>query len=163
MDFEKLDKRSILSWRLGRLITFIVTATIFLIGILFLKNYEIPQTIESSIIIGFGLILTYMLFGMIIYPEIEYRQWRYCITEDKVEIRHGIFFITTTIIPIIRIQHISASQGPINRRLGLHNITISLASGSFTIEGLTQEKADKISQYLKDKLYSRLNSKGDLL
>lgn len=161
MEYEKLDKRAILSWRLGRLISLIIISIILSIGTLITKIINLSPTIYMYIYIGCGLIITYKLLSLIFYPEIEYRQWKYLITEDKVEIHKGIFFINTTIIPIIRIQHISLSQGPINRKLGLYQVTISLASGAFTIEGLTEEKANKISEYLKNKLYTRLKSKGE--
>ena len=98
--------------------------------------------------------------AFLIYPEIEYRQWRYLITEDKVEIRHGIFFVETTIIPIVRIQHITISQGPIRRRFGLFGVKISLASGEHEIVGLTEEKAARVSDYLKTRLYVRLEEEG---
>lgn len=161
MEYEKLDKRAILSWRLGRLIGLIIISIILFIGIIITKIFHFSPTIYMYIYIGCGLIISYKLLSLIIYPEIEYRQWKYLITEDKVEIHKGIFFINTIIIPIIRIQHISLSQGPINRKLGLYQVTISLASGAFTIEGLTEEKANKISEYLKSKLYTRLKSKGE--
>jgi len=97
------------------------------------------------------------LIGIILYPIIEYKQWRYAITEDKVEIRHGIFFITTTVIPIIRVQHITISRGPIYRKLGLSAVKIFLASGSFEIEGLRENIANTISENLKSRVMERLN------
>jgi len=97
------------------------------------------------------------LIGIVIYPIIEYKQWRYAITEDKVEIRHGIFFVTTTVIPIIRVQHITISRGPIYRKLGLSSVKIFLASGSFDIEGLLENTATVISESLKSSVMERLN------
>lgn len=99
---------------------------------------------------------------MIIYPAIEYRQWFYSISEDRVEIRHGIFFIKNSIIPIIRIQHVTVEQGPIYRRFGLYNVVISLASGNFQILGLSREKAEEISKNLNHRLYARLESEGKI-
>ena len=97
-----------------------------------------------------------------LYPELEYRQWGYIVEEDRVVIRHGIFFVKKVIIPIIRIQNITVSQGPINRKLGIYSLEMSLASGSFAIEGLNKETADFISENLKAKLYERLQKKGEI-
>ena len=112
--------------------------------------------------VGIGILLCYLAIGMVIFPIIEYKQWGYKVEEDKVVIRHGIFFIQKTIIPIIRIQNITISQGPINRRLGLFQVEMALASGSFSIEGLDKETADAISENLKAKLYRRISEKGVL-
>jgi membrane protein YdbS with pleckstrin-like domain len=163
MEYERLDRRAIISWRIGRIIGMVIVIIIFSIGIFIVRNFSFYQKIGTYVYSAAGLIIAYMLFGIIVYPIIEYRQWRYAISEDKVEIKHGIFFIAASIIPIIRIQHISVSQGPINRKLGLYDVTISLASGSFHIECLTKEKAEMISEYLKNKLYTRLKLKGEHL
>lgn len=160
MEYERLDKRAILSWRISRMISLVVIAIFFVTGYIIMNHLDIPGKVRIYIFIGAGIILAYRLIATVLYPEIEYRQWRYAITEDKVEIRHGLFFINTTVIPIVRVQHISMTQGPINRKLGLYKITISLASGAFHIEGLAKEKADVISENLKNKLYTRLETKG---
>ena len=159
MEYIKLDKKAISSWRIGRIISFVVV--LIVCGAIFIGSKFIPD-IESYRWIGslvLGLLLLYKLIGIFVYPLIEYRQWGYYITEDKVDIRHGIFFVTNTIIPIIRIQHITVSQGPINRKLGLYEVEMSLASNSFKIEGLSKEVADEIAENLKSKLYVRLESK----
>lgn len=156
MTYIKLDKKAVTSWRIGRLIGLAVALLVcaglwFAAG--FIQEVEPHQWILSLL---FGLFLLYKLVGLIVYPLIEYGQWGYFITEDKVDLRHGIFFITNTIIPIIRIQHITVSQGPINRKLGLYDVEISLASSSFKIQCLDRTAADEIAENLKSKLYTRL-------
>lgn len=161
MDYIKLDKKAVTSWRIGRAISFaillVVCAALRIIGGLIVQMEPYLWTVTLAL----GLLLLYKLLGILIYPMIEYRQWGYYITEDKVDIRHGIFFVTNTIIPIIRIQHITVSQGPVNRRLGLYEVELSLASDNFKIECLAKEVADEIAENLKNKLYIRLKSKEE--
>ena len=157
MKYEKLDRKAILSWRIGEIIRFILWGLIMAGGLIISKDMEAIEPYIKYAYIGVALLFTYMLLGIIIYPEIEYRQWRYMITEDKIEIRHGIFFLKTTIIPIIRVQHITMSRGPIYRKLGLTKVSIFLASGSFDIEGLNENTANMISENLKARVYERLN------
>lgn len=159
MEYTKLDTKAVSSWRIGRVISF--TVLLVICAALWIGSKYIPD-IESyrwMAALALGLVLLYKLIGIFIYPLIEYRQWGYYITEDKVDIRHGIFFVTNTIIPIIRIQHITISQGPINRKLGLYEVEMSLASSNFKIEGLSKAVADEIAENLKSKLYVRLESK----
>lgn len=156
MEYHRLDKKAITSWRIGRLLSFAVILLICAAAAI--GAFFIPQLEEwrGMILFSLALLTAYKLAGLFLYPQIEYRQWGYYITEDKVDIRHGLFFISNTIIPIIRIQHITVSQGPVNRRLRLYNVEMSLASGSFAIECLSKETADEIAENLKSKLYVRL-------
>ena len=157
MEYRKLDPKAKTSWRLGRGLRFILWV-IVCAGVCLLVPYQ--ELYGKIIEIAIFLILAYKLIGLIIYPMIEYKQWGYRIEEEKVDIRHGIFFVTNTVIPVIRIQHITVSQGPINRRLGLYDVEISLASGSFKIECLAKQVADEMAENLKARLYDRLENVG---
>ncbi len=159
MDYVKLDKKAVASWRIGRLIGFVFV--LIICGALCFLSSLIGAIAPYRwlVLLVLGLFTLYKLVGLILYPLIEYRQWGYFITEEKVDIRHGIFFITNTIIPIVRIQHITVSQGPINRKLGLYDVEMSLASDSFTIECLAKEVADEIAENLREKLYVRLEAR----
>lgn len=167
-EFLRVEKRVMIAWRISRFIS-----TLILIGlIVFIKTIVVdtgameevtfmePELFETILtVIAWGCII-YSVLGFIFYPWIEYCQWGYQITEDKVMIRKGIFFLKTSMIPIVRIQHISMSQGPIFRALGLHKIEISVATSNFEIIGIKKETAEKIVESLKEKLYSRLEGEG---
>lgn len=157
MNYEKLDRKAVLSWRIGRLIGLFFLSVFIIIGLIFAGNVKQIEPYIKYAYLGAALLFIYKIIGLIVYPEIEYRQWRYVITEDKIELRHGLFFITTTVIPIVRVQHITISRGPVYRKLGLSKVRIFLASGSFEIEGLSENTANIISENLKSKVLERLN------
>ena len=119
-----------------------------------LRNFFRPS--PFPVLVFDGLVGAYLLVTVFLYPLIEYRQWGYIITEDRVEIRHGIFFLQTTVIPVIRVQHVTISQGPINRKLGISTIAINTASGVFKIEGLSDANAKAVADSLKSKLLIRI-------
>jgi len=162
MDYSKPDIKAVKSWRIGQAIgfaiTFAIAAGIFTAA--YITGWDGPVRIIVEIT-AIGLSI-YALIGMVLFPKLEYMQWGYKVEEDRVVIRHGIFFIKESVIPVIRIQSITVSQGPINRRFGLFNVEIALASGTFEIEGLTRETADTISENLKARLYTRIAEKGVL-
>lgn len=162
MEYQKPDPRAVKGWRISQGIAFAVLAltAAAVIVIICLTRWEAWQ---RWLVIG-GAVIAAAAQGVAacVLPQIEYRQWGYIIEEDKVVIRHGIFFVTKSIVPIIRIQNITISQGPINRRLGLYKLELSLASGSFEIVGLDQETAEFIGENLKQRLYARVREKGVL-
>lgn len=161
MEYKKLDRKAISSWRLKRLLSLVVI--LLICGGASLAAGVVPAMGAYRFVVWgvLGTFVLYKLMGLILYPLIEYKQWRYAISEDKVDIRHGIFFVTNTVIPIIRIQHITIDQGPINRRFGLYNVEISLASDSFEIECLSHQVASEIVENLTNKLYTRLEEREE--
>lgn len=156
--YEKPDPKAITGWRIGRLIGFaILLALAVAAAIATSLVEELSPARTPALLIGGGL-AALSLIGVLVLPNIEYRQWKYLITDEKVEISHGIFFVTTSVIPILRIQHITIGQGPIYRKLGLFNVTIALASGSFQIAGLREERAREVSEILRARLYARMDA-----
>lgn len=156
MEYNKPDKKILISWVFARIIKLLVIGAIMSVILYILSHIEFFESYMHYGYIFAGIIFLYLLVTIFLYPAIEYRQWRYLITEDRVEIRHGIFFITNTIIPIVRIQYITITQGPIIRKLRISIVNIHTASGQFAIEGISNETAGFIAEGLKSKLYKRL-------
>lgn len=94
------------------------------------------------IVVGIGIL------SIFISPIIEYKQWRFAITQECVDIIHGLFWVTRTVIPVNRVQHISISQGVIQKKFNLTNVDIFTASGKHTIEGILKEQAEEIANHL---------------
>jgi len=161
MNYEKPDPKAITGWRIGRLIGLLIFLILGIAAsiVVTLVDELAPAALWVYLISG-GIVLLNLL-GFLILPVIEYRQWKYLITDEKVEIVHGIFFVTTSIVPIVRIQHITVGQGPIYRKLGLFKVTIALASGTFEIVGLREDRAMEISETLRARLYTRLDAQVD--
>lgn len=161
--YNKVDPAAIKGWRISQIIKFII-ALLASIGIGIIAYMIISQSVANKIIIGILIaFMIYRLIALVVFPNYEYAQWGYIIEDDKIVIKHGIFFIKTVIVPVIRIQNITLSQGPINRKLGLYNIEIALASGNHDISGLNEETAKVISENLKQKLYERIEERGEVL
>lgn len=162
MEFQKPDIRAIKSWRISETISFVVVAAITA-AVFFFAFKNDWQNLWVGIIKISLLVLSIIAFiGIFILPKLEYMQWGYIVEDDKVIIRHGIFWVKKEVIPVIRIQNLTVSQGPINRRFDLYKIELSLASGDFVIEGLDRETADDIAEKLRARLYQRIADKGVL-
>lgn len=156
MEYKKPEKRAVNAWRVNRIFFLCVCIAV----LIFLLTVEIFHGKVRLIIIGFtGLLTLYKSAGLLIYPIMEYKRWKYMINDEKIEIIHGIFFIKRDIIPIVRIQNISIEQGMVYRRYKLYKLKIALASGTFEIEGLCRDVADDIAEILRKRLYYRIEQK----
>lgn len=96
----------------------------------------------------FGLVVLEAIITITIMPAIEYRQWRFFIGADRIEIIHGIFFTKRTLIPINRIQHLKIEQGILQKRFDLATVDLYTAGGIHQIKGLQYAEADEIVRKL---------------
>lgn len=160
MEYSKLHINSIKSWFISRAIATVIVAAILIIGDYFLttKLDFLRGNLSLYVNIGIGIIIFFMILNTVAYPSIEYKQWKYMITKDKIEFSEGIYWIKTVVIPIVRVQHIKISEGPINRRFNLANLQIYTAGGSYTIPNIELKKAEEISEFLKDKVKEKVEA-----
>ncbi len=124
MLYNKLYRKIMTAWWIKRLIRFIVILVIIIILYKVISRQDFYKFIAPYFYLVVIFILTYQIITLILYPILEYRQWGYLISNDRVEIKHGIFYIVTTVIPIIRIQHVTIENGPILRKLGLSMVKL---------------------------------------
>lgn len=94
------------------------------------------------------LTLAYDIFAVVFQPEITWRTWRYEVSEQEIDLLHGVFIKTRTLIPMVRVQHVDTKQGPLLRRFGLSSVTISTAAGNHEIPAL----ADEVADLLRDRI-----------
>ncbi|MDD3269489.1 MAG: PH domain-containing protein [Syntrophomonadaceae bacterium] len=95
-----------------------------------------------------GLTLAYAIYAIILKPDITWRTWRYNVSEQEIDLLHGVFIRTRTLIPMVRVQHVDTEQGPLLRRFGLSSVSISTAAGSHEIPAL----ADEVAALLRDQI-----------
>lgn len=154
MEFKKVGKKAKAKWRFSRTIMLVFLLIPFVISIL---SYIYDGEIGSLIfMIVSGIFVVFQLLNVIVYPIIEYIQWAYLITDDRIEIKKGIFWRTHTIIPISRVQHVCAKQGPVQRMFKLGTIEIMTAAGLHKVEELDYETAQQISDMLRNNVNNKL-------
>ena len=107
----------------------------------------------------FGLVALYAIIAIIIMPAIEYRQWRYFIGEDRIEIIHGIFFTKRALLPINRIQHLKIEQGILQKRFDLATVDIYTAGGNHQIKAVMYAEADEIVRKLNNSVVQETERK----
>lgn len=104
--------------------------------------------------IGTFFIFLIWLLGISWLPYKTWSNWRYAIDEREIELKHGIFFKTRTLIPLSRVQHVDTRQGPLLRWYNLSTVTISTAATTHEIPGLDTVLADRVRRQIST--YARL-------
>ena len=91
-----------------------------------------------------GVVLIYAYLFIYLFPKIKWLRWRYEVRESEIELQHGLFIVKRTLIPMVRVQHVDTSQGPILRKYNLAGITISTAATNHEIPALLMDEADEL-------------------
>ncbi|AJD90138.1 membrane protein [Jeotgalibacillus malaysiensis] len=92
---------------------------------------------------GAALVLEIILFVFVL-PTLKWKRWRYEVREEEIELQHGIFVVTRTLVPMVRVQHVDTEQGPILRKYRLATISISTAATLHQIPALDIDEADQL-------------------
>ena len=144
---ERLDPRALTAWRISGLLSSLVTlllagAVSWLLWYLHQPWWLVALPLAVALLIG--IVTTWVA------PSIQWRRWRYAVTERDIELQRGIIIITRTLIPIVRVQHVDTRQGPILRRFGLAGIAIATAAGTEEIPALAVDVADDLRNRISD-------------
>jgi uncharacterized protein len=85
-----------------------------------------------------------LVVGVTVVPELRWRRWRWDVSADAIDIRHGTFTIRRTLIPMLRVQHVETTSDVIDQQFGLATVNIHTAAGSHTIPLLSTWDADAL-------------------
>ena len=82
--------------------------------------------------------------GVVAIPELRWARWRYEVRDEEIDLRHGTVSITRTLIPMLRVQHVDTTRGPLDQLLGLATVVVHTAAGRTTIPALDNEYAGRL-------------------
>jgi len=99
-----------------------------------------------------------VLVYLALVPRLRHERWRWSLREEELDLRHGVWRVTRTIVPITRIQHVSVERTGWTNFFGLVLLHVHTAAGKTTIPGLERATADE----LRDRILARLRTPDDL-
>ena len=91
-------------------------------------------------------------------PVLRHRRYRWRLDEEDLDLVHGVWTVTRTIVPLTRIQHVSVERTGWSDLFGLVALHVSTAAGTTTIPALTRPQGDE----LRDRILARLRTPDDL-
>ena len=143
-EYRTLDPKSMRSMRIGYLLSTVIFAVAAVV-LFFLRDLHDALI---YVCIGIAVLAVVMAVLAVVFPKIYYDHYRYFISEDRVDVRRGIIFLTHTVVPLERIHQVEVVSGPINRMYGLADVSITTAGGVAKIEYLETEEAERIADEL---------------
>ncbi len=144
---HQLPKKAVTVWRLYGLFQTIILAALAA-GAVFLTNkFDWPIWIQWTMI---AAVMLSIVCSIVLFPSIRWNIWRYEVREQEIEIQSGLFVVTRTLIPMVRVQHVDTEQGPILKKYNLANISISSAATTHTIPMLELEDADLLRMKISE-------------
>lgn len=136
--------------RVWRLYGAMKTSFILLIAIgAGLFTYFFDWTFWIYVISGIVVIVAGYFF-VYLFPKIRWENWRYEVRENEIEVQHGLFIVQRTLIPMVRVQHVDTTQGPLLKKYNLANISISTAATVHMIPALIVGEADALRQRISE-------------
>ena len=87
---------------------------------------------------------------VIAVPTLRWRNWRWDVAPQAIDIRHGTFVVLRTLIPMLRVQHVETSQDAFERALDLASVRVHTAAGSHKIPLLARRDADALRDRIAD-------------
>ena len=99
-----------------------------------------------------------LLIGVGAVPELRWRRWRYEVRDEEIDLRHGTVRITRTLVPMLRVQHVDTTQGPLDQTLKLATVVVHTAAGATIIPALTEGDAER----LRDRIATLARTPDDL-
>jgi uncharacterized protein len=106
-----------------------------------LERGDAPGWLPTAIRVAVVLIA---LAGLVLEPQRRWRNWRYELRDDEIDLRRGVFVVTRTLIPTIRVQHVDTQRTWLSDQLGLRSVVIHTAGGSHRIPALEPDRATEI-------------------
>ena len=95
-------------------------------------------------------VLALAAFSVFVAPGMRWRRWRYEIRPDEVDLQRGVWWVSRTLVPLARIQHVDTRQGPLQRRYGLSTVVFHTAAGPNQIPELSTPIAAGVRDRIAD-------------
>jgi uncharacterized protein len=145
---ERLDPRARVVWRISAALN-----TLPLLAMAGFGTFALLRWAEVSAIFGVLpvlVVLALTIVSVFIAPGLRWRRWRYEIRPDEVDLQRGVWWISRTLVPLARIQHVDTRQGPLQRRYGLSTVVFHTAAGPNQIPELATPVAAEVRDRIAD-------------
>jgi len=93
------------------------------------------------------------LAAVVVAPQRVYRRLRFRLTERLLQVVRGWLFHVDTVVPLVRVQHIDVTRGPLEKLFGVATLVVHTAgthNSIVTLPGLAPERAAQIRDIIRE-------------
>ena len=146
---HSLDPRVRTYWLVEGLLAAAVLAALVIAGTVIAALVDAGTVAVLVGVLG-GLAVTGAAVIAVLVPRVDYRHYRYEVTELGLYVAKGWLWRRHQVVPHARVQTVETTVGPLMRAFGLVSVDITTASsaGGLTIPGLAPDVADRLVQEL---------------
>ena len=148
-EFRPLDPSVVALWRVSGGITFGFMLVAALIGLWLLTLAE--PMLQLPAVAAAAAAVALAGWAVFPYPSRAYRAWGYRIDDRVLELKSGIVFRVSQLLPLTRLQHVDLRQGPLERHFGLATLALHTAGtreATLRIPGLNYHVAARLRDHL---------------
>ena len=92
------------------------------------------------------------LFAVLVVPARSYRRLGFALHPTLLQVVRGWLFHADTIVPLVRVQHIDVTRGPLEKAFGTATLVVHTAgthNSIVALPGLSPEKASEIRDEIR--------------
>ena len=92
------------------------------------------------------------LLAVIVVPSRRYQRLAYALHPTLLQVVRGWLFHVDTIVPLVRVQHIDVTRGPLDKAFGTSTLVVHTAgthNSIVVLPGLAPEKAEAIRDEIR--------------
>lgn len=142
---KRISARGLIVWRISGAIHSVFPLLISGAVIALAFIFDWPIWVIGAALMFFAV---YAYIFIVIIPTLRWKRWRYEVRENEIELKHGVFVIKRTLVPMIRVQHVDTRQGPVLRKYRLATVTVSTAATVHEIPALDVEEAEELRFFI---------------
>lgn len=91
-----------------------------------------------------------LVLGVTVVPMVRLRRWRWDVDPDALVIRHGVFTVRQTVVPMVRVQHVDTTSNLLEQAFDLATVQVHTTAGSHKIPLLTDHQARELRTRIAD-------------
>lgn len=141
---QRLPERALKLWRVGALLGWAPVLGGALAAALAIPG--LPGWARLLI----GVVPVVLLALDLAAQPIRYRLWWYAIDEEELTLQHGWPVTSLTVVPMVRVQHVSVEHGPLARAFQLADLHVNTAAGMVKVPSLDREQAERIRRRIAE-------------
>lgn len=91
--------------------------------------------------------------AIVVAPQRVYRRLHFRLTERLLQVVRGWLFHVDTVVPLVRVQHIDVTRGPLEKMFGVATLVVHTAgthNSIVTLPGLAPERAAQIRDIIRE-------------